>query len=432
VRGPILKLVSFLPALCFCFPANAKTFGQSAIASLRADVSVKEVATLGEHIADSSRAMIYPSMKVGPRQSPSLAATWRADIHESVLGMLGRDAWMLAAPALLFVFYVIAWLWIGPEPKPGIVVARYEPPAGISPAAARYMTKGITDGRSLAAVIAQLAVRGCLRVESSNGVYKLSRLMSDRPTESALAPEEKRTLAVLFEGGPAIELSPAMDQRNSAQNSRYIFDIHEELTKELGNKYLNRHYGIIAVGVLATLVSALLLAAVSSGRDVSGAVFFTLWILFCGLMIGMMVELSFANAWKTALRSGMGWMKLLPGTAAIAVFGGMIVYLLTKLASGVSLSFALVLVAFLFINLGWGPMLKRKTALGREASEQIAGFREFLQKVDQDALNRLNPAARAPENLDQLLPYAIALEARVVWGDHLSQTFIASTVVAEE
>jgi Predicted membrane protein (DUF2207) len=386
-----------------------------------------------DRLDDASGAIVYRATNVGPRQSLSLAVTWPSGyIHKPNLGFLRRDGWMLGAPALLFLYYLIAWFWIGPEPKPGAMLARYVPPEGMSPAATRYIVSGTTDGRSFAAVIAQLAVCGCLRVESVDGKYKLSRLMSDRATESALAPEEKRTLALLFEDGPVIELSGAMDQRNAAQNGRYVFHIHEELTKELGSKYFTRHSGIIVLGVLATLSFALPLAATARGRDAFGAVFLSFWILFCGLMIGLMIEFSFASAWKTSVRGGMGWTKLLPGTAAIAVFVGIIALLLTKLAAGVSLSFSLMLVAFLLTNLVWGPRLKRKTPLGREMSDQIAGFRRFLETVDQDRLNRLNPEVSAPEDLDRFLPYAIALEVKEAWGDHLSLTFLASTVVAEE
>jgi hypothetical protein len=89
-------------------------------------------------------------------------------------------------------------------------------------------------------------------------------------------------------------------------------------------------------------------------------------------------------------------------------------------------------VSFLLINLGWGPQLKRKSPLGRQVSDQIAGFRQFLEKVDQDRLNRLNPEANAPQDLDRFLPYAIALEVKEAWGDHLSQTFLATTVFAED
>ena len=386
-----------------------------------------------ERVDDASGAIVYRATNMNPRQSLSLAVTWPSGyIHMPKFVFLRREGGVLVAPALLFLYYLIAWVWIGPDPKPGVVVARYEPPEGISPAAARYIASGITDGRSFAAVIAQLAVHGCIHVDSDHGKYKLSRLMSDRASEAALAPEENFVLALLFEDGPEIVLTGAMDERNAAQNGRYVAHIHDELANQLGKKYFTRHSGIIALGVLATFVSALALAIVARGRDTSAAVFTTLWVLFMGLMMGMMIEFSFASAWKNAVRAGTGWIKLLPGTAAFSIFAAVIVYLLKTVASGVSLSFSLMLVAFLLINLGWGPRLKRKSPLGRQVSDQIAGFRQFLEKVDRDKLDRLNPAGSAQEDLDRYLPYAIALEVKEAWGDHLSQTFLASTVVGEE
>ena len=385
-----------------------------------------------ERVDDASGAIVYRATNMNPHQSLSLAITWPSGyIHMPKFVFLRREGGVLIAPALLFLYYLIAWMWIGPEYKTGVFVARYEPPEGISPAAARYIASGTTDGRSFAAVIAQLAFHGCIRVDSQNGKYKLSRLMSDRATEAALAPEEKFILALLFEDGPEIVLSGAMDERNAAQNGRYVSHIHNELVNQLSKKYFTRHTGIIALGVLATFVSALALAITARGRDTSTAVFTTLWVLFIGLSLGMMFELSFASAWKTAVRGGTAWIKLLPSAAAVSIFGCAIAFLLKNLASGVSLSFSLMLVAFLLINLGWGPRLKRKTPLGREVSDQIAGFRQFLEKVDQDQLNRLNPSASSPQDLDRFLPYAIALEVKETWRDRLSQTFLASTVIAE-
>jgi hypothetical protein len=379
--------------------------------------------------------IVYRAMNVEPRQSLSLAISWPSGyIRTPQLQSLRRDGWILAVPGSLFLYYLIAWFWIGPEPKPGALVARYAPPEGLSPAAVRFIAYGRTDGRSFAAVIAHLAVRGCLRVESENGRYKLSRLMSDRAAESSLAPEEKNILSTLFEDGPTIELSGSMDQRSTAQNGRYVFHIHQELTKDLGGKYFTRHAGFIVLGVLATFASALVLAAMAHGRDASAAVFFTMWVLFCGLMIGMMVELSLASAWKAAIKTGKGWVQMLPATGAVAVFAGAIVLLLKNLTEGVSLSFSLTVVAFLVINLGWAPYLKRKSQLGREMADQIAGFRQFLVKVDQDQLNRLHDGAVSTQDqkVDPLVAYAIALEVKEAWGDQLSQTFSCSSVVAEE
>jgi Predicted membrane protein (DUF2207) len=204
------------------------------------------------------------------------------------------------------------------------------------------------------------------------------------------------------------------------------------LAKDLGGKYFTRHAGFIVPGVLATFASALVLAIMARGRDASAAVFFTIWVLFCGLIVGMMIELSLASAWKAAVKTGMGWTKLLPATAAVAVFAGAIALLLKNLASGVSLSYSLMLLAFLLINLVWGPRLKRKSQHGRQVSDQIAGFRQFLEKVEQDQLNRVSPAGNAPQDMDRFIPYAITLDVKEEWGDRLSQAFFASSVVAEE
>lgn len=361
-------------------------------------------------------------------------STWLSSLVVILaLDALPRGAWVLAGPALLFLFYGVAWWRLGPEPEPSPLVARYEPPEGLSAAAVRYIAHGATDGRSFAAVIAELAVRGCIRVEPIDGKYKLSRLMCGRAAVAALAPEERRVLGLLFEDGPVIELSPSMEQRNTAQNGRYIFHIHEELAKQFRGKYFTPHPGIIALGIFVTFAAALPLAAASAeGWDALGTVLFALWILFCGLILGLLVEVTLIPAWKNAFRTGMGGWKLLPATAAMAVFIGVMAFLMTALAWRLSPYVAVMLAAFLFINLGWAPLLKRRSPLGRQLTDEIAGFRRFLETVEHDPLNRLDPDEQLPRKLDRYLPFAIALEVRAAWGDHLTQTFFASMVMVED
>ncbi len=360
----------------------------------------------------------------------SLCTAICADAHERAgISAFREDQRILAAPALLFIFYLIAWLRIGPEPKPGTVVTRYEPPDGLSAAAVRYVVTTGSDGRSFAAVIAALATRGCLRAEPTERKYKLSRLMSDRAMEAKLPPEEKRILTMLFEDGPEVVLTPSLDERNSAQNTRYVFGIQQELRKRLDGLYFTKHAGVIALGVLATVLAALWLAATARGRDTSGTTFLTMWVLFVGLIIGLLFEVAFLPVCKTALRSSVGWFKLLPGAAALSVFVAVIVYMLRELAEGVSPAFAITIAALLLVNLAWGPQLKRRTLQGRQILDQIAGFRLFLEKVEQDRLDKLNSAGEPPQMLDEQLPYAIALEVQEAWGDHLAQTFLATTVM---
>jgi Predicted membrane protein (DUF2207) len=390
----------------------------------------RTAATDLEQIEDAPGTITYRATHVGPRQSLSLAVSWPSGyIHAPATSFLGPEAWLLAAPTLVFVYYLIAWICVGSEAKPGAVVTRYEPPEGLSAAAVRYVLSTGSDGRSFAAVIAALGSRGCLRVEPQAGKYKLSKLMSDRVTEAKLAPEESRVLKMLFEDGPSTELTPAMDQRNTAQNTRYVFAIQEELNKNLQGLYFTRHSGTIALGVLATVGAALLLAARATGRDASGALFFTTWALGAGLMIGLLLEMTFWPACKTALRSGGGWERLVPGAAAAGAFIWAVVYMLRKLAEGVSLAFALMLAGLILVNLIWGPQFKRRTMLGRKVLDEIAGFRLFLEKVDQDRLDKLNGVDEAPQMLDEHLPYAIALEVKDAWGDHLAGTFVTTSVM---
>ena len=114
--------------------------------------------------------------------------------------------------------------------------------------------------------------------------------------------------------------------------------------------------------------------------------------------------------------------------ALVAFIVAITAHFLIQLAASVSLSFALLLGAFLLINLAWAPQLKRKTPLGRQASEQISGFRQFLLAVEQDRLDRLTSPRDASDDLARQLPYAIALEVKESWGDRLAQSFLGSVI----
>jgi hypothetical protein len=378
---------------------------------------------------DGTSGVVYTATGVRPSQSLSVVLTWPAGIvHKPSMGIWNRDKWYLAAPAALCLYYFLAWIKIGRAPKPGTVMVRYEPPPGISAAAARYLVTTGSDGRTLAAVIAALAAHNCIRVEASNGLYKLTRLAADSAEESKLAPEEARALNYLFEDGPTTEISPSMSQENSARNSSYIAIIQNDLASRFGGRYFTRHLGYVAVGVLATFVVAFSLAATAEGRDTGGTFFMTAWVLFCGLILGVLVETALLPALIAVVRGTGRLMPLMPGTAAVSVFVFFFGYLLVKLAQGISPAFAVMVAALVLVNLIWAPFLKRMTAEGRSVLDAIEGFRQFLTTVEQDRLHRLNAPSAQPEAEIEYLPYAIALEVREAWGDHLAEAFFATTI----
>ncbi len=55
--------------------------------------------------------------------------------------------------------------------------------------------------------------------------------------------------------------------------------------------------------------------------------------------------------------------------------------------------------------------------------QQLAGFREFLMRVEQDPLDRVNTPEQRAELMNRFLPYAIALNVREGWGDKMASAF---------
>ena len=378
---------------------------------------------------DGSAGVAYSAAGLQPTQSLSVVIEWPSGaVKKPSFGIWNRDKWYLAAPVALFLYYLLAWLLIGSEPEPGTLVIRYEPPPGISPAAARYLITTGTDGRSLAAVIASLASHECLRVEMSNGIYSLTRLSPDPQEVAKLAPEESHALAFLFEDGPTAKIDPSPTQENNLRFSRYVANIQADLAKQLSGVFFTRHLGYVALGVLATFIVSFSLAATTQGRDTSPVFFMTAWLLFCALILGTLIEAGLLPAFKAAARGVGSWTKLMPATAATAVFLFFFGFLLVRLAQGVSPAYALMIAALALVNLIWAPYLKRTTSKGRSTLDAIEGFRQFLQSVEQDRLHRLNANAEAPGAEIQYLPYAIALEVREAWGDHLADAFFATTI----
>ena len=87
----------------------------------------------------------------------------------------------------------------------------------------------------------------------------------------------------------------------------------------------------------------------------------------------------------------------------------------------------LVLVAVVVLNVVWACLLKAPTRLGRERLDELAGYRRFLVSVEQDRMNRLNAPDAPPTVLAEHLPYAIALDVKEAWGDHLTDAFFGTT-----
>jgi len=100
--------------------------------------------------------------------------------------------WTVAA---VVVYYLAAWSIVGRKRRHESIAIRYQPPEGLSPAAIRYLYTMRSDGRSYAAIIAQLAARKLLVVVpgKEHGAIYVERLAEDYGRLRNL-PEEERLI----------------------------------------------------------------------------------------------------------------------------------------------------------------------------------------------------------------------------------------------
>ena len=73
---------------------------------------------------------------------------------------------------LLIGYCVREWSRVGRDPRKGVVIARYEPPDGQTPASLRFLMRMGYDMRCFSAEVLALAVAGCLRIVRDKGFFK--------------------------------------------------------------------------------------------------------------------------------------------------------------------------------------------------------------------------------------------------------------------
>ena len=99
---------------------------------------------------------------------------------------------------LLLAYYIPVWHKHGKDPDGGVIVTRYGPPKGFSPASLRYIRQMYYDNKVMTAAIVNLAVKGYLEIEKHRqnalgGQNSIPR-RSSRPWQPARRSCSKRFL----------------------------------------------------------------------------------------------------------------------------------------------------------------------------------------------------------------------------------------------
>lgn len=195
----------------------------------------------------------------------------------------------LAGLAALLVFCLKRWHRVGRDPRPGVVIARYEPPRGESPAALRYMLRRSYDNTCMSAELLACAVHGAVAIEHDERMLLGDRWIlqrGDLPSEAIANADERRLLdALLPPSRPRLEL-----EKGNARHMQAAISKHSKALSKRFQPAMFRHNGgsiAIAFAIFgATLAVTLLLTAASNGGGMP-------WAL-APLLLALVVTIAFA------------------------------------------------------------------------------------------------------------------------------------------
>jgi uncharacterized membrane protein YgcG len=166
---------------------------------------------------------------------------------------------------LLAPLFWYLWVWnkVGRDPDKGVIIPRFQPPEGLSPAASRYVMDMSFDRNAFTAAIISLGVKGQLLIEEDGKDFTLKRVPAT--TEIQLTKGEKAVLRSLL---PHPSSRIEMDKKNHKDFQK----ARKELEKELKKEYLGRLFHLngvyLAPPMLMSVAAALIAAFFDGGMPV--------------------------------------------------------------------------------------------------------------------------------------------------------------------
>jgi uncharacterized membrane protein YgcG len=314
---------------------------------------------------------------------------------------------------LVLVYYLVIWSIVGKDPEKGVIIPRYEPPRGFSPASVRALMEMGYDNKAFAANVIGLAVKGVLTIEKKGAHYVLLRKQFPKP---GLTADEAALASTLIGTRARITL----EQANHTAIGSALKELKANLALQLEKSYFLPNVRFWVPGLLFSLIPCGV--SLLGSREIGGALFLMVWLT--GWTIGTTALLSGAfTLWRTG-----HWVTAIPATLfAIPFLAGECfgLFMFSKLASfWVPIVFALGAV----MNGVFYHLLKAPTVAGRKTMDEIEGFRLYLSVAERDRLNLENPPQKTPQLFEMFLPYALALGVEQQWSEQFKDVLAAAAV----
>jgi VIT1/CCC1 family predicted Fe2+/Mn2+ transporter len=325
--------------------------------------------------------------------------------------------------AIIFLYYLRSWVAVGRDPPKGVVVPRWDPPDGISPALVNYIdNKGFSGAgwTALSAAALNLAVGGYVELDDLDRSITIRR--TKKTIEGKLQSGEASLMAEIPSAGDELVIDKANGKKVQSVGNRF----RQAIEKEHRNKYYKGNAGYTSLGIgLSVAVVASLFIFGDLSEDAYALIFVpTFFSVFFG---------TFTIGLVNSFRRGRSLFSKIITVVALALIG--FVALSTMALMLISMWMDLeathqfpVLVAFggiLLVNLLFFYIMGAPTPLGRKLMDGIEGLRIYLTLAEKDRMNMAGAPTMSPSHFEKLLPYAVALGVEKPWSQAF-ETWLAT------
>lgn len=212
------------------------------------------------HVDADGVAHFEANDPLGPLNGLTIVVMWPKGLVTEPAA-LERAGWILKDNAGLLIllvgfagvlgYSIPVWSRYGKDPEEGVLVTRYEPPQGFSPASLRYIRQMYYDDKTMTAAILSLAVKGYLRINDLGSKHTLFKL-EPGPKAPALATGEAELYRALFRDGNRVVL----EQDNHALLGDARSAHRSSLVKDYKKHYFRLNVLLNIPSILIALIAA--------------------------------------------------------------------------------------------------------------------------------------------------------------------------------
>ncbi len=338
-------------------------------------------------------------------------------IQDNISSIIG-----IAGVLILLIYYSLIWFKVGKDPQKGTIIPLFEPPADLSPAAARYITEMGYDDKVFTSAVIDIAVKGHIAIEEKDGEYSL---VKREKSSSVLFKDEQKLFSKLsfsnktsLQDGkqkPMLELK----QKNHVTIKKAITALKKSLKNNYEKSYFITNLKYFIIGIVISLVVLII-----SGLYASAELAFSLiWTTFWSMGVAFLLFTVF-KAWRNVVTKKKGKVGAILAALFISAFSipfviGEIFGLFLLVEAGSPL-LIIVIGAIALTNLIFYHLLKAPTLLGRKMMDKIEGFKMYLSVAEIDNLIKAKIPEKTIELYEKYLPFALALNVENEWSEQFS------------